>query len=319
MKKELALLSKFATSKHVPITEYVYLKDGVLTSTDLSTFCQVNVDIKGEGLIPLAQLKKIVSKNTIDTIVADDNRVSIHCGKNVFKYDSMPVDDFPSIPERGGFVCNLSVDKEFIAMKTFLCNDGLRESLSGLYFSDNGNVVATDAHKMKWLNKGVKGDFIAPKDIFNVPEGDYEIYKSKHWICLKSENFTFYLRLIDAKFPNYEVVIPEDSPESLRISKKELQKHIDNALLCAEPTKNVGFIDMGNKRLESMDVDSNTEYNGVIDASSNSELRIGFNLKLMSDVIKSFTEQDDVIIEASEPSRAMIINKNSLLIPCMSY
>lgn len=318
MKKQLTELAKFSGANGLPITDYAHLENGILTTSNLETFAQYEVGWEGSGLIPMTQVKKIVAKNTINKVEFVDDVCHIHSGRNVFKYAVDSMDDFPVPPEVKEHLFNLEVDKEFMSLKQFVGKDDLRIAMTGVYFSDDGNIVATDAYKMRWLKRGVKGEFILPAEVFRIPLDTYAVYKSERWVKLVGE-YTYYFRVIDATYPAYATVIPQNNPIKFTVDKAELIEQIENAMLCANTSSNAGVFIFHDGTIYAEDVDVSSRYDGKFKTSTcNDEMIIGFDLSKLRVVVNTI-EDNEICIEATEPNRGVIINGNSLLMPQTVY
>ena len=113
-------------------------------------------------------------------------------------------------------------------------NDDLRPAMTGVFFEldkKGMQCVATDAHRLvRYKRKDVscpKSDsFIVPRKPLNllktaIPSNEDEItlsYNSNH-LFVKHGTTQMSCRLIDARFPDYKVVIPADNPYGLRLIK----------------------------------------------------------------------------------------------------
>src|SRR5690606_29906963 len=115
-------------------------------------------------------------------------------------------------------------------------NDDLRPVMSGVYceFSPAAiTFVATDAHKLVKYSRtdaNAKGSssFILPKKPLNLLKsnlsGSEEVtiqYSSSNAVFTFNE-ITLMCRLNDGKYPNYEAVIPKESPNVLTIDRTQL-------------------------------------------------------------------------------------------------
>jgi hypothetical protein len=97
----------------------------------------------------------------------------------------------PSIPKSKGVL------EDF---KDIVADDDFRPRLNGVYVTENGFLVATDAHKLvKYKN-----------DDFSQYAG--KIINLEKYIGTKGAKIDF----IDEKYPDYQVVIPEENPNNVK-------------------------------------------------------------------------------------------------------
>ena len=117
-------------------------------------------------------------------------------------------------------------------------NDDLRPAMTGVFFElDKKGIqfVATDAHRLvrykRTDSSSPKTDsFIVPRKPLNLlkaafPDNEDEItlsYNSNH-LFVKHGTTQMSCRLIDARFPDYKVVIPTDNPYKLTVNKNDFQ------------------------------------------------------------------------------------------------
>jgi DNA polymerase-3 subunit beta len=115
--------------------------------------------------------------------------------------------------------------------------------------------------------------------------------------------------LIDARFPDYKVVIPTDNPYKLVVNKNDFQSALRRVnVFSNKSTNQVALNIKGNElQLAAQDVDfsfegterMNCEYDGE-------DLQIAFNAKFLIEMLGA-AEGNDVKIELSTPTKAGII------------
>jgi DNA polymerase-3 subunit beta len=237
-------------------------------------------------------------------------------------------DNFPKEPggdETGTFTMTstalvTAINKTLFAVST----DDLRPAMTGVFFelSKKGiQFVSTDAHKLvKYIRtdaKATKDDtFIVPRKPLgllknSLPDNDDEItvsYNSNH-LFVKHPNIQVICRLIDARFPDYKVVIPTDNPYKLTVNRNDFQGALRRVNVFSNKSTNQVALSINGSelQLEAQDVDFSFEGNERMTCEfDGSELKIAFNAKFLIEMLNA-VDTTDITIELSTPNRAGIM------------
>lgn len=242
-------------------------------------------------------------------------------------------DNFPKAPVADG------VDSFKLASSALLTginksvfavsNDDLRPAMTGVFFELSKNAlsfVATDAHRLvKYVNTNVEGtdtsSFIVPKKPLSLlkaalPDNDDELTVSfnDNYLFVKHSSTELICRLIDAKFPDYKVVIPADNPYKLTVNRAAFQNALRRvSVFSNKSTNQVALTISGNElQLASQDVDFSFEGNERMQCQYEGEnLQIAFNAKFLIEMLAS-TDTEEVIMELSAPTKPGIIKPTEM-------
>jgi DNA polymerase-3 subunit beta len=181
--------------------------------------------------------------------------------------------------------------------------------------------VATDAHRLvRYKRTDVscpKNDsFIVPRKPLNllkaaIPSNDDEItlsYNSNHFF-VKHGTTQMCCRLIDARFPDYKVVIPTDNPYKLVVNKNDFQGALRRVNVFSNKSTNQVALNIAGSELElkAQDIDFSFEGDERMKCSYNGEdLMIAFNARFLIEML-SAADSDEVVVELSTPTKAGII------------
>lgn len=306
-----------------------------VVATDLETVMRVQLDIEakdsGKVCIPakilIDSLKNIPDQPLTFTI--DKNfGVEITSDNGKYKVMGENPDNFPKEPsgdDTTSFTITASalitaINKTLFATST----DDLRPAMTGVYFElDKKGLqfVATDAHRLvRYKRKDVacpKADsFIVPRKPLNllkaaIPATNDELtisYNSNH-LFVKHGTTQMSCRLIDARFPDYKVVIPADNPYRLTVSKSDFQSALRRiSIFSNKSTNQVALTISGSElQLAAQDVDFSFEGNERMKCQYNGEdLAIAFNAKFLIEMLAA-TDGDEVNMELSTPTKAGLI------------
>jgi DNA polymerase-3 subunit beta len=203
-------------------------------------------------------------------------------------------------------------------------NDDLRPAMTGVYFELNKDAiqfVATDAHRLvRFKRTDVvcprQESFIVPRKPLNLlksalPDNEDEItinYNSNH-LFVKHGTTQMSCRLIDARFPDYKVVIPADNPYKLIVNKAQFQSALRRVSVFSNKSTNQVALNISGSELQlaAQDVDFSFEGNERMKCQYDGEdLTIAFNARFLIEMLNA-AEGDEVRIELSTPTKAGIL------------
>jgi DNA polymerase-3 subunit beta len=206
-------------------------------------------------------------------------------------------------------------------------SDDLRPAMTGVYFElDKKGItfVATDAHRLvRYTRTDVscpkKDSFIVPKKPLNLlksalPDNEDELkisYNANH-LFIDHGTTQLVCRLIDARFPDYKVVIPADNPYHLKVSRPDFQGALRRVSIFSNKSTNQVALTMNGSELQlaAQDVDFSFEGNERMRCQYEGEdMQIAFNAKFLIEILNA-TDSEEVVMELSTPTKAGIIKPN---------
>ena len=306
-----------------------------VVATDLETVMRIQMDIEakdsGKVCIPakilLDSLKNIpdqpltfnIDKNFGIELTSDNGKYKV-MGENPDNFPKEPSADDTTSFKATSSALIIAINKTLFAVS----NDDLRPAMTGVFFEldkKGMQCVATDAHRLvKYKRTDVscpKGDsFIVPKKPLTLlksalPANDDEIsisYNSNHFF-VKHGTTQMSCRLIDARFPDYKVVIPTDNPYKLVVNKNDFQGALRRVAIFSNKSTNQVVLSIAGSELEltAQDVDFSFEGDERMKCRYDGEdLAIAFNAKFLIEML-SAADSDDIKIELSTPTKAGII------------
>lgn len=338
--KNLNVLKKVVpTSSTSPILNCFLFQviDSQLTivASDLETTMEIKTastcsEIKGSFAVAADLLIEIVKSLSDDSLVLNFSTSELEIESLAGNY-KMAVDDptaFPQTPATikeqnsslPAHVLNKALQNTFFATGT----DDLRPALTGVCFDfkkDELVLVATDANKLvKYTRHDIKTDepiqLLLPKKPITVlttalSGKDEEVFIGFNQtnISFEFENTMMLCRLIDAKYPAYENVIPKENPNTLEINRAELLKSIKRVAIFANKNSTQVIFDKKGNSLTILTEDKdyhNKATETLTCVGGGDDLIIGFNARFLSELISNLTS-DKIKIEMSLPNRAGII------------
>ncbi len=311
-----------------------------VVATDLETVMRVQMEVEskdnGKVCIPAKILIDTLKNLPDQPLTFDiDQQYAIEITSDTGKYKVMGEnpDNFPKEPEpeeTSSF--NIPSSALITAINDTLfaaSNDDLRPAMTGVLFDmtkDAMQFVATDAHRLvKYVRKDVKcpeeTSIIVPKkplhllkNIFPEDQSDLEIsYNDKHLFVSKNST-RLICRLIDARFPDYRVVIPADNPYTLVVNRSDFQNALRRLMVFSNKSTNQVVLTMtGNElQLASQDIDLSFEGNERMNCQFDGEdMQIAFNAKFLVEML-NVADTPEVNIALSTPTRPGILRPSEV-------
>lgn len=241
----------------------------VFTTFDLEKGVRITVEAKvleeGKFIInaqKFIQTLRVMNEDEVTLNV--DNRLSatIFCGKSSHRMSALAGEDFPSIPELSSdrsFIVGQSILKKMLTKVSFAMGvNDQRTVLNGTFFKitdDSVMMVSCDSFKLakckksaELVNRNTNGNahleysFIVPiktvNELVKLLEDDEEaltqIYVTRKHIVFLIGEVTFFSRLIDGAYIDYDRIIIENHKISVKANKRELISALERAALVTE-------------------------------------------------------------------------------------
>jgi len=311
-----------------------------VVATDLETVMRVQLDVEakdsGKVCIParilMDSLKNIadqpltfnIDKNFAIEITSDNGKYKV-MGENPDNFPKEPVADDTTSFNMTASALITAINKTLFATS----NDDLRPAMTGVYFELNKDAVqfvATDAHRLvRYKRTEVscpkQDSFIVPRKPLNLlkaalPSNNDEItisYNSNH-LFVKHGTTRMSCRLIDARFPDYKVVIPTDNPYKMVVSKTEFQGALRRVSVFSNKSTNQVALNISGSELQlaAQDVDFSFEGNERMKCQYDGEnITIAFNARFLIEMLNA-ADSDEVRLELSTPTKAGILKPTEL-------
>jgi len=239
----------------------------------------------------------------------------------------MPGEDFPPIPGPSEGSPSLAIDvdvlQELVAKTHFsISTDETRAHLNSALFEWDGDVVrmvTTDGHRLSKMEVKVSGrqasaTMLIPlkaiqelrrlcddmgaeakdggKDASSKPQ--LQITQSGASAFFQGGGMTFAVRLVDAQFPPYGQVIPQQSEKIVRVPRAPLSEALRAVSVAAsERTGGVKLaLTKGTLRITTESPESGEGFDEVPIEYAGPDMTIGFNARYFLDVLAALDEDD---------------------------
>ena len=326
----------------LPILENFLLKlEGdtlTITASDLETTLTTSipvVDASGEITVAISAkflmdtLREFAEQPLKFEINPENLAIVIKTEYGNYNFIGQKGDEFPAMPELEDEFNTITVSAESLMSginKTSFAtaDDDLRPAMTGIFFDikpDNLTYVATDAHKLVRLisqtaNKTEEASFVLPKKPANIlrnvivkENNDVKISFDKKNIIFKLSEYLMICRQIEARFPNYNGVIPQNNPFKLIVDRVVMLNALRRVSVFSN--QGTGLVKLSIKTneilLSAQDIDFSISAEEKIACQYEGEnINIGFKAPFLIDILNNISSSD-IIIELADPSRAGVI------------
>lgn len=241
----------------------------VLTTFDLEKGVRITVEAKvieeGSYIInaqKFSQTLRVMDGEEITLTVDDKMVASMVCGKSSHKMIALPSSDFPEVPSLvsdRSFIISQSVVKKMFSQVSFaMANDDQRIVLNGSFVkidddsitmvACNGSKLAKCRRRTQLTNKNTNGNehleysFIVPSktvnDLMRLLDDDEEaltqIYVTRKHIVFIIGDITFFSRLVEGQYIDYNRIIVNNQNIVALANKEELISALDRAAIITE-------------------------------------------------------------------------------------
>jgi DNA polymerase-3 subunit beta len=342
--RELQLFQGIVERKNtIPILANVLIEangDSVrLLATDLEvglrSQCSAAVGKGGSLTLPAKKLYEIIKAlpETDVRIEEDKNGVKVAADRFDSRMQTLPREDFPTLPEGSGTysaVLPRAVLKQMVAKTQFaITGEDTRYFLNGALFiqrADSMSLVSTDGHRLALItvprekSKGkTKGDeeerVILPRKtlfelgrLLNEGEGDIQYERGENHLFFEIDGRLLISRMIDGQFPAFERVIPKTNDKRVEFDRDRLTSAVKRvALLSNERSRAVKVqIDKGKVEIASSSPEFGEAKEILIVDYEAAPVTICFNAQYVLDFL-SAVETESVVLEfKDEMSQAVM-------------
>ena len=307
-----------------------------LTGTDLEVEIVGRLDLDksdsdGEITVPAKKLLDIcraLPENAALTFTVEEQKAVIKSGRSRFTLSTLPSAEFPAV-ERGSsdlsFHCSQREVKEIIERTSFaMAQQDVRYYLNGMLWEVKGNqlrAVSTDGHRLAMCTKQIQVEVeehrqaILPRKgvielskILTEEDTSVEIVVGSNHIRAITQGYTFTTKLIDAKFPDYERVVPQGGNKVVIGDRAVLrQAFARTAILANEKYRGVRlFLDNQQMTLMANNPEQEEAEDVVPVDYDGGELEVGFNISYLQDVTNVLDDEKIKITLSDSNSSALI-------------
>jgi len=273
----------------------------------------------------LLDIVKILKDDTI-SLKTDDDFLHIKQKRSKFKlpmFDALEYPEFPSIENKSKFDIKAidflhSIKKISPAIDT----NNPKYELNGALIDIIDNVikfVATDTRRLAIVTLAKNVEFnislIIPKKAISEMQklffDEMNIYYDKNTLIIKSENFTFFTKLINGKYPDYQRIIPNNHKIELTLNRELMVDNLKQVSTISDKMKLTFSKDAIS--FESLNED-NIEAKTQLDFTNNidEEISIAINSKYILDFLSQI-EKNEFKLRYNESSLPFVLESDGFM------
>ena len=306
-----------------------------------AVFTPIEIEREGRFIINaqrLYQTVRVLPEGELTIDINDKLNCEISCGKVSFSIFATKGADFPNLPDLvsdRGFSLNSTTLKKVIGKvyHSVAIKDD-RAMLTGAFFkvSNEGmEVVSCDSYSLSKCNISCDVDSLVENSDINysfiIPghalseltkilpdEEDFkcQFYLSRKHAIIKCEDITFFTRIIDSEYIDYNRIIPKDNEIKVTVNRERILSALERANIIAdEKIKGSGrsYVKISTER-NYLTLSSVSENGKVVDEMDcehiGDEIEIGFNCRFLINCVR-VAEGEDIIISLKSPTQAITI------------
>lgn len=319
----------------------------VLTTFDLDKGVRITVEAKvieeGSYIINAQKFNQTlrVMEGEEVTLTVDEKLVAcIFSGRSSHKMSALAGSDFPNIPDLvsdRSFIVGQAVVKKMMNQVAFAMGvNDQRNVLNGTFFhitDDSIMMVACDSFKLakcakttELVNKNTNGNehleykFIVPVKTMNElsrllsddEESVMQIYVTRKHIVFLIGELTFFSRLIDGEYIDYNRIIMSSHKISVTLDRRELISALERAALVTEEKiagsvrSHVKLDVVGDVLKISAVSSAGSTYDELFIDHTGDDLLIAFNNRYLIDSVKACSDEK-IVLSMSSPLTSMNI------------
>jgi len=305
----------------------------IVKATDSEIGLQIvtdNIAIEAEGSFT-ANGKKLLDIIRIlkdDEIILEilDSTLIIKQKNSKFKlptFDPNAYPNFPTIEDKPQIsLDSLSLIQNLKKISPAIDTNNPKFELNGALInitSNSTDLVGTDTRRLAIATipgqNSEELSLIVPKkailEIQKLFLDQIDIYFDETNLIISNENYFFYTRLINGKFPDYKRIIPVSTKHQILLPKKEMVDAIKMITTISQEIKMTLLSDaIIFNSLSADNVEAKTEIE--LNTGLTDKFELSFNSKYILDFI-SQTNKNEFIIEFNEPSLPFIVKDDNFI------
>ncbi|RLA63436.1 MAG: DNA polymerase III subunit beta [Epsilonproteobacteria bacterium] len=288
----------------------------------------INIESEGSFTANGKKLLDIIRILKEDEIILEilDNTLIIKQKNSKFKlptFDANTYPQFPSIEDKPTIsLDSLSLIQNLKKISPAIDTNNPKFELNGALINIKNNstdLVGTDTRRLAIAS--IPGEntnelsLIVPKkailEIQKLFLDQIDIFFDETNLIISNENYFFYTRLINGKFPDYQRIVPASTKNQITLPKKEMIDAIKMITTISQEIKMTLLSDVIIfNSLSADNVEAKTEIE--ISTGLADKFEISFNSKFLLDFISQINK-NEFMIEFNEPSLPFIVKEDNFI------
>jgi DNA polymerase-3 subunit beta len=286
---------------------------------------------QSDNFIFTANGKKILDivrilKNGVVNVTLSNDNIVISQESSRFKlptYDYNAFAQFPSQEDKSKITLDSSkLIESFKKIIPTIDTNNPKYELNGALIdikSDKTNIVGTDTRRLgvktiEGSNENELSIIIPKKAIIEIQKlflDQIEIFYDETNLIIKSNNYYFFTRLINGKYPDYERIIPKSCKHMLKLNKKEM---IESIKMIETVSNDIKISIFENEILFESLAEDNLEAKTSMNIQNGIEN--GFTMAISSRYLLDFLNQtsgEEFEFNLNEPNLPFLLKENDFI------
>ncbi len=241
------------------------------TNLEVGIRCKFPAHTEKDGAVvlpaKLGEIVRMINDSKVEVEVEDNFKALINCSNVNFQLNGLNPLDFPELPDFNkdiDWTINTGLFKEMIRQTAFcVSSDEGKAPLTGIQFSVEKDVLtltSSDSFRLSVKRGNIENvsgkemNFILPVKIINEmvkfnfsQEKILVTLDEKNQILFKVDNFLFFSKLLEEKYPAIEKVIPMEFNTTLTALKNDLVGCLQRIILISEGNNFITKIEVRDK------------------------------------------------------------------------
>lgn len=313
--------------------------DGELTligndgEAEMRAWVPAEISEEGETTASGAKLVEIVRSCAAERVIEfglEEGRLRLRAERGVYRLATLPAADFPSIDEFKGevtLVLSAGVLRSALQRTAFaMAQNDVRYFLNGLLFDvEDGRLrfVATEGHRLALAERPLKEaagrgrQFIVPrKAVLEMQRivgdlGEEEVLRLEVGpllLRLRVPNLCFTAKLIDARYPDYQAVIPINAERTAILERSAFREALQRvAILAHEKLRGVKLeFGEGTVRVTADNLEREEAVEELDVAGNARGITVGFNVQYLLDALGA-VDGDRVVLKMRDGQSSALL------------
>lgn len=285
----------------------------ITTTTKNSTTTKEQICSITVGAKKLQEILRALPDKTQVTLETEENRLLVKAGRSRFSLQTLPIEDFPKLPENNELLEKITVQQGelkslLLLVQYAMAQQDIRYYLNGLLLVMEENhlkAVATDGHRLGFALIPLKvsqekKEIILPRKTvleltrqLNDNEEPVLIEILKNQIRFTFSNIVLVSKVVDGKFPDYNRVIPTGHQKQIEVNRLLLLQTLQRAsILSNEKFRGVRLVlTTGNLRIVCSNNEQEEAQEELEVKYEGDALDIGFNISYLLDILNNVTSE----------------------------
>jgi len=318
------------------ITSHIYMEvlntNLIIKSTDYEMGCEALVDnitdiIDGKSTVNGSNFLNIIRRLRDEDIIFEviDNNLNIKQKKSNFKLPMYNADEYPDFIQLDNLkslnINTLSLISSIRKITPSIDNNNPKFELNGALIdikAEKINFVATDTRRLAVSNieniSNEESQIIIPKkaivEIQKLFLDEATVSYDETYLVVSNANYTFFTKLINGKFPDYQRIIPKTLkytfllPKAILIEAIKLVTSIESKIKMTFNPESIFF--------ESIDDDSESKTQVDVQLNIDATFYIAVNSKYILDFLSS-TANENIKIGFNESNLPFYLEDNDFI------